>query len=147
MRLNGLKGKLRTESRRYEDYVLIPSDNIYAGTATMTIRGIGNFTGTDTTTFTILSTELTDSNVTVSDIEDVTYNKSAQEPEPDVYLDGVLLTKDVDYTLSYENNTNTGTATVIITGIDNCTGEIRKNFTIKPKSGNMFIIILLDDWQ
>ncbi|MCD8181551.1 MAG: hypothetical protein LUF26_08765 [Firmicutes bacterium] len=130
-----------------EDYVLIPSDNIYAGTATMTIRGIGNFTGTDTTTFTILSTELTESNVTVSDIEDVTYNKSAQEPEPDVYLDGVLLTKDVDYTLSYENNTNAGTATVIITGKDNCTGEIRKDFTIKPKSGNMFIIILLDDWQ
>ena len=36
-----------------------------------------------------------------------------------------------DYTLSYKNNTNAGTASVIITGIGSYTDSVTKNFTIK----------------
>lgn len=56
-------------------------------------------------------------------------------PKP-VVLDanGTVLTEGVDYTLTYKNNTNAGTATVIVTGIGNYQGTLTKTFTIE-KSG------------
>ena len=40
----------------------------------------------------------------------------------------------IDYTVSYKNNTNAGTATVTITGKGNYSGTANKTFTIKAKS-------------
>ncbi len=50
-----------------------------------------------------------------------------------VDLDGVRLTENVDYTLTYENNTNASTsgAVVIVTGKGLYAGEVRKNFGIQ----------------
>jgi len=40
------------------------------------------------------------------------------------------LRKDADYTLEYKNNVNVGTATVVVKGIGNYTGEVTKEFKI-----------------
>ena len=47
-----------------------------------------------------------------------------------VYRSNKLLVKDRDYTISYKNNTNAGTATVIITGKGNYNGKREQTFTI-----------------
>lgn len=41
-----------------------------------------------------------------------------------------LLVKNRDYQISYRNNTNAGTATLIITGMGNYTGTVERNFEI-----------------
>lgn len=75
------------------------------------------------------------SGLTVSDIAAVTYNGSAQTPEPTVTdpESGKVLTKDTHYTLSYTNNTNAGTATCTVTGKGIYSGTQNKNFTINRK--------------
>ena len=71
-------------------------------------------------------------NVTVSDIEDKTYTGSAITPEVEVkdISRNTVLTKNTDYTISYKNNVNAGTATIIITGKGNYTGTVEKTFKI-----------------
>lgn len=44
----------------------------------------------------------------------------------------VLLIQGRDYEIEYKNNKNAGTATVIVTGIGNYTGEVQLKFKIKP---------------
>lgn len=58
------------------------------------------------------------------------YTGKAQKPAPTVKLNGVTLKKGIDYTVSYENNKNAGTATATITGKGNFTGKISKSFKI-----------------
>ena len=60
-----------------------------------------------------------------------TYTGKKQEPVPSVTVNGNTLTLDKDYTVSYKNNINAGTASVIITGIGDYTGTITKTFTIE----------------
>ncbi len=67
---------------------------------------------------------------TVTGIEDQVYTAHPLTPVPVVTLGGVTLTKDVDYTVSYSNNTNIGTATVVITGIGSYAGSITLTFQI-----------------
>lgn len=62
---------------------------------------------------------------------DFTYNKKAQEPKVEVTLSGVKLAEKTDYSLSYENNKDAGTATVKVTGIGGYSGEVSENFEIK----------------
>ena len=67
------------------------------------------------------------SNVDVGSISDQTYTGSAITPVPVLskILNGsskYTLVKDTDYTLSYSNNTNVGTATITATGKGNFTG-------------------------
>ena len=120
------------------DYTVSYSNNTNAGTATVTITGMGNYTGTKTANFTINPKNA--SNLTISSIAAVTYNGSAQTPTVTV-KDGITtLTSGTDYTVSYSNNTNAGTATVTITGMGNYTGTKTANFTINPKNASNLTI-------
>ena len=67
---------------------------------------------------------------TITGITNKTYTGTAQTQNPTVKLGDMTLTAGTDYTLSYANNTNAGTATVKITGMGNYTGTISKTFTI-----------------
>jgi len=71
---------------------------------------------------------------TVLSQESYPYTGNPCTPEVSVSYHDVLLKEGIDYTLTYENNTEIGTATVIITGNDIFTGTIRKNFTITESS-------------
>lgn len=70
----------------------------------------------------------------ISTIPAVTYNGAAHEPTLTVKNGSTTLVKDTDYTVSYSNNTNAGTATAKITGIGNYSGTASKMFTINKAS-------------
>lgn len=61
------------------------------------------------------------------------YDGKAKIPSVTVKLSGKTLVMDTDYTVSYSNNINVGTAGVTITGIGSYAGTITKNFTIIKK--------------
>ena len=67
---------------------------------------------------------------TVTGISNKTYTGTAQTQNLTVKMGDKTLVAGTDYTLSYANNTNAGTATVTITGKGNYTGTVSKNFTI-----------------
>lgn len=69
-----------------------------------------------------------------------TYNGSAREPAVTIKLDGKTLAKDADYTVTYSNNINAGTALVSITGMGNYQGTLESNFTI-AKAGQAALSI------
>ena len=116
-----------------KDYRLSYKNNISVGIATMTITGIGDYTGSKDYRFKINKSNV--SNVEVSNITNKTYTGKAFTPNPYIKLNGVTLTKNVDYKLTYSNNINAGTATMTITGIGNYTGSKSVNFKIVGISG------------
>ena len=115
------------------DYELSYENNINVGTAKVTIRGIGNYTGTRTLEFNIVQKDI--NLVTIQDIGDQVH--TGEEIEPSVMIsDGsAKLVEDKDYNISYSNNVDLGEATITITGIGNYTGTVTKNFNIVEESG------------
>ncbi len=111
------------------DYTVAYSDNTDAGTATVTITGCGNYTGTVTKTFTIASVDISSATVTLSSNE-FTYDGTEKTPTATVSVNGTELTSGTDYTVSYSNNVNAGTATVTVTGCGNYTGSYNGKFLI-----------------
>ena len=71
---------------------------------------------------------------TISAIPDQTYTGRAVCPEVTVTLGGEALVKDVDYSLSWSDNVNAGTATVTATGIGGREGSVQATFAIRPAS-------------
>ena len=66
----------------------------------------------------------------ISAIAEQTYTGSAVTPKPTVSWQGITLVEGTDYTLSYSNNVNAGTATVTATGKGSYTGSISRKFLI-----------------
>ena len=73
-------------------------------------------------------------NVTVSGISNKTYTGKAITQKPTVKLNDVTLVEGKDYTLTYKNNTNVGTATITITGKGNYTDTVSKTFNINANT-------------
>ena len=69
---------------------------------------------------------------TFDSIPDFTYTGSAIEPEVTVKDENTLLTLNEDYTVSYENNIDVGTASAVIQGINGYEGTYIINFEIVP---------------
>lgn len=65
-------------------------------------------------------------------VNEFIYNGAAQEPKVVVRVSDTLLTEGQDYTLSYSNNRDAGTATVTIEGVGCYLGSISRDFEIKP---------------
>lgn len=84
--------------------------------------------------FTIAKKTLTDSMITLNASDIYTYNK--MEYKPDILVSDIQneteLIKSADYSVSYEDNINAGTAKLVVTATanGNYTGNIEKNFTI-----------------
>lgn len=115
------------------DYTVSYSNNTNAGTATVTITGKGNYIGTASKTFTINAKSISSTTVTLGTTS-YTYDGTAKKPSVTVKDGSKALTSGTDYTVSYSNNTNVGTATVTITGKGNYTGTASNTFTINAKS-------------
>lgn len=136
------------------DYVATYTENTNAGTATVTVTGRGNYTGTADKTFEIRKKDISTSGVTVAGIPIQTYNGVELNPEVTVRYNGMTLNESrTDYTLEYggrETNINAGTNTgvVVIKGTGNYEGEVRKNFSIAPRnlgSGDFLSLRNLED--
>ena len=88
-------------------------------------------TGYETGTLTVSPKALTAD--AIAAIDAVTYNGKAQAPALNVVDGTKVLTADTDYTAVYSNNTNAGTAKVVITGKGNYSGTAEQTFTINKK--------------
>ncbi len=112
------------------DYEVVYTNNVNAGTGKAKIIGMGNYSGTVNKDFVISPKSITP---TIEDISAVTYNGEAQKPELVVKDGTTVLIKDTDYTVSYSNNINAGTATATISKVANSNytfSDANKAFTI-----------------
>lgn len=80
--------------------------------------------------------------IDVENIANQTYTGSAITPNVTVTKGAKILTKGVDYTLSYANNVNAGTATVTVNFIGDNVGmtPVSKTFTINPRGVSDVIV-------
>ena len=115
------------------DYNVSYSKNASVGTATVTIKGIGNYKGSKKVTFQISARAI--SKASVSGINaSYTYTGSAIKPTPTVKYGSTTLKKDIDYTLKYSANTKVGTATIAITGKGTYAGTKKVTFKVVRRS-------------
>ncbi|MFZ9188192.1 MAG: MBG domain-containing protein, partial [Algoriphagus sp.] len=114
------------------DYTVAYTNNTNVGTATVTITGVGNYSGTKTQTFTIVAKAA--STLTIDAIANQTYTGAALTPAVVVKDGNTTLTIGTDYTVVYTNNTNVGTATVTITGVGSYSGTKSQTFVVQPKA-------------
>ncbi len=108
------------------EYIVGYSGNIDVGTATITVEGIYNYCGTVTKTFEIVPKEITDADFTV-DTDEKVYTGSEICPEVTSTL------SENDYEVTYENNVDTGVATIAVTGTGNYAGTLIYEFVILQK--------------
>jgi len=112
------------------DYTLTYTDNRNVGTAKVTVKGKGKYTGTLTKTFRITPYKLKAANVTVK--KQATYTGKAIKPKVTVKAGETALKKGRDYTVTYTGNKNVGTATATVKGKGNYAAKISKTFRILP---------------
>ena len=109
------------------DYTVTYKDNVEVGVGSVTVTGIGNYTGQRTRKFRIRDVS---SLVMTLDEDFFIYDGTPKRPGVKVYNKGTLLTEGKDYVTSYSNNVQPGTATATVTGINNISGSKSANFTI-----------------
>ncbi len=114
------------------DYTLSYSNNVDVGEATVTVTGKGFYKNSVSKTFQIAPANL--SGASVSGVTDQFFTGDAIVPAISLSLGGKTLILETDYTVTCDNNTHVGTATVHITGNGNYTGSITKTFRIQQVS-------------
>ena len=119
-------GRTLTEGK---DYTISFSNNQNSGVGTFTITGLGLYSGTLTNNFGIWQINLSQTKVTFSQ-SSYLYTGTPLTPKPTVTWNGITLTENVDYTLSWHNNAQQGNAYVTVSGKGNFTGESNKYFYI-----------------
>lgn len=78
-------------------------------------------------------TALNDANTVISISEqNYVYDGIPKKPTVSVCYNGILLSENVDYSLTYSDFVVAGTAKVTVTGINSYTGSVTKEYTIKP---------------
>ena len=122
------------ELKQNQDYILTYQNNINVGNANIIIKGIGNYSGTLTKSFTISPKNIAETYI--SNIEKQQHNGKEINPTIQISDGSSKLELDKDYTVSYKNNINVGTAKVTITGLNNYTGQLEKEFEIVESSTN-----------
>ena len=110
------------------DYKLVSyENNVNIGNAVCTIEGLGVYSGKTSSTYKIVAADISDFDF---GLEYGSLDYTGKEIKPAVTCDG--LTEGIDFTVSYKDNINAGTAKAIITGIGNYSGTYTLEFTINP---------------
>lgn len=135
------KGKTLVEGT---DYKVSYRNNVNVGKATVHVEGIGEFAGTRDVKFNITGLSIGKANVSYTKTH--IYTGTEIDPSIVVTLNGQVLEKGTDYNVSYKKNVNKGSATILVTGINQYTGSVSKKFTIASvdmetasKEGTMFV--------
>ncbi len=136
--------------KKDKDYKLIYKGNSKAGTASVRIKGIKDYSGSVVEKFKINAYDIgTDSEKIVGGSVDevdsqgistvsASYVQRGTRPELILTVDGHTMVKDKDYRLRFRNNTNIADAsdakapTAVIKGINGLKGSIEVKFTINP---------------
>ena len=109
---------------RGTDYTVAYSNHTNVGTATMTVTGIGSFSGTKTIHYTIEAKNI--ENCLTTAVTNYQYTGNTYTPNVTVTdsSTGKTLIAGTDYTITYSNNTNPGTASITVTALSkNYTGS------------------------
>lgn len=113
-----------------KDYTVSDVSYTDVGNYSVSVTGIGNYTGERTFKFTITDGKLA-SKLTVGKIPNQTYTGQEIRPEVTVKDKTKVLTLNEDYTIvRYENNKNVGTATIVIEGKGSYVGIKKATFKI-----------------
>lgn len=93
--------------------------------------------GNDASNYVLRYRRLSDSQLTVTLNPDTyVYDGNEKKPAVTVTYDGQTLIENTSYTLTYADNKNAGTASVMINGKNSLHGQIVKNFTIQKANQN-----------
>ncbi len=112
------------------DYTLSYKANVNAGTATVTAKGKGGYTGSVSTTFQISPAEIT----SIAEVAAQGYTGKAIKPKPAVKAGKRALEAGTDFSYSYKNNVKAGTATVTAKGKGNYAGTVKTTFKVVAPS-------------
>lgn len=125
-----VSGNPLTENR---EFIVSYSNNINVGEAKVKVTGLGDYSiFTSIASFIIITKNIAD--VTIAPVADRNYTGEAVTPSLTVTDGSNILREGTDYTVTYKNNVNTGTATATIQGIGNYSGTTSVNFTILEQS-------------
>lgn len=116
---------------RGTDYTVTYSNNTNVGTATMTVTGIGSFSGTKTINYVIEAKNI--ENCITTAVNNYQYTGNTYTPSITLTdsSTGKTLAAGTDYTITYSNNTNPGTASITVTALSkNYTGSKVISFKI-----------------
>lgn len=140
------EGEAAVQLKPNRDYTLTYKNNDKAGTATVTFKGINNYSGTVSRTIKVNAYDLSTANVNevVRDVNDgklqtpVHYEKNGSMPTISLSVNSNKLKPGKDYTLSYSNNKMARAAdeanppTITIKGINGFKGSLKVSYTIQP---------------
>ena len=134
------------------DFTVVHSNNINGGIAVAVIAGIGDFGGLTTYTFVIESKPINSGDsvadgFTLTGVEDKDYTGSACMQDlvlTDTVLNKVLV-EGTDYTVTYQNNYEVGTASYKIEAKGNYKGTIRGTFEINPTNISGANVVVVND--
>ena len=126
-----------------KDYEVEYKNNVAEGVATAVVKGKGLFGGTVEASFTISRFSI-DGNVDcVAEYDKVLYDGTEKKPGFTLtYNNGKVLELNKDYTITYENNVEEGSAQVTFTGIGSYTGVCYNGFEIYKYSLEQCDVIL-----
>ena len=138
----GVTVKIGNNTVPSSNYTVSYSNNVNVGTATVTITATdgGNLSGSTSKTFTIAKRPLSECDISLSTSgydmsgSSYKYQVTAITPSVTVKIKNNIVPSE-QYTVSYSNNVNAGTATVTVTATDNgyLLGNTLKNFTIAKR--------------
>ncbi len=129
--------------KRNVDYTLEWKSAKKIGTATLTIRGIGNFKGKVTLNYKIRYS-LAEGGTLKLARRAFAYTGEKIKPTLTVKYDGRKLTQGTDYKVAYTNAKKVGTATVTVTGKGEYAFSLSKTYTIEEGGG---LIADLSEWN
>lgn len=114
-----------------KDYTITYTNNVDAGTATVTLQGKREFDGTIKETFKINPADISDT--AIAEIPNQVYTGQAVVPKLNLSFAETELVYGKDYNANYSDNYNIGEAKVEIIGKGNYKGTITRNFVIEAK--------------
>lgn len=133
---------------RDKDYTVEIVNNTLPGTAKIKITGINQYEGIVEKQFEIVGVSIADAEVSLKE-SIYSYDGSPKTPSVEVKLGDKTLVKDMDYTLTYENNIDDGTAHAVVTGTGIYKDVVKVSFVILPYNAGMDAVYpegtLIDD--
>lgn len=120
------------------DYTVTYTNNINVGTATVTVTGIGKYTGTVTNTFEIEPCNISSASFTVGEVY---YSEGPLNPTVTATYKGKTLVRGVDFTAEPSSGYNTR---LTIEGKGNFKGSTSEYITVKDKPLSMCTVKVSD---
>ena len=112
------------------DFRVVYQDNTDAGSATVTINGIGSYRGSASRSFLIMPASITSKDITPNQIPEQEYAGAPVQPELSVTHGYRSLVLGTDYKVRYNDNDALGDAMLTIVGKGNYAGTIKLPFRI-----------------